>query len=223
MSQNNPLQSGAHGSSNDRSPNEHLVAVRTDVLNDAEHALGNLFQRIYHLTRLTREGLGPHAERLNGAVENIERLLELLFDYVSPVDVELGPLAAAKVVESLTAQIRGQASCDVAAIECPPVQVIVDVKLLRRSLQLLGRAFGRDVERASRVVLDVTCDADRTEFGVHLEVAEPNSSAADAHLALAVAARLIELNGGELRHATDAAACAWRIALPTAKESHVAV
>lgn len=218
------MQSGVYVANDvQRNPSEHLVAVRTDVLSDAEHALGNLFQRIYHLTRLTRDGLGPHAERLTGAVENVERLLELLFDYVSPVEVELRSLGASKVVESLTAQIRAHAPCDVAAPDCPPVYVIADGRLLRRSFQLLGRAFARDLERASRVALEVVHDSERTEFGVYVEVAEPNQSAADANLALAVAARLIDLNGGELRHATTAAASSCRVALPNCKESHVAV
>ena len=218
------MQSGAHvANDGQRNPSEHLVAVRTDVLSDAEHALGNLFQRIYHLTRLTRDGLGPHAERLTGAVENVERLLELLFDYVSPVEVELRALAAPKVVESLTALIREHALCDVTAGECPSVYVIADGRLLRRSFQLVGRAFARDLERASRVALEIRGDAERTEFGVLVEVGEPNQSAADANLALAVAARLIDLNGGELRHAIGGSSSSWRVALPTSKESHVAV
>src|ERR1044071_9824306 len=85
---------------------EQLVSVRTEVLTDAEHALGNLFQRIYHVTRVAREGLGPYADRLNGTVQDLERLLELLFDYVSPVDLEMRPTSCGRVAESLAVQLR---------------------------------------------------------------------------------------------------------------------
>jgi hypothetical protein len=203
---------------------EHLVAIRADVLSDAEHALGNLFQRIYHLTRLTRDNLGPHAERLTGAVENVESLLELLFDYVSPVDVELRPVAAPKVFESLIAQVRPQTACELAPIECPAVYVVADSRLLRRSFQLMARAFAREFERASRVDLGVVSeDADRTEFSVRINVTDASPGAADAKLALAVAARLVDLNGGELHHAAAADALSWSIALPTSKEAHGAI
>lgn len=204
-------------------PSEQLVAVRAEVLSDAEHALGNLFQRIYHLTRLTRDTLGPNGERLTSAVENVERLLELLFDYVSPVEVELRSVAALKVVESLASQVRSQSSAEVATPECPPVYVVADARLLRRTFQLLVRAFARDIERASRIALGVSHDAERTEIGARIEVADPNQGGADANLAVAVAARLIDLNGGELRHGANAEGVSWSVALPTSKDGHAAL
>jgi hypothetical protein len=204
-------------------PSEQLVAVRAEVLSDAEHALGNLFQRIYHLTRLTRDGLGTNGERLTSAVENVERLLELLFDYVSPVEVELRSVAAQKVVESLASQVRSQSSAEVATADCPPVYVVADARLLRRTFQLLVRAFARDLERASRIALGVSHDAERTEIGARIEVADPNQGGADANLAVAVAARLIDLNGGELRHRSTPDGVSWSVALPTGKEDHVAL
>jgi hypothetical protein len=225
VSEESRLQSEAYVSNGGQppSPSEQLVAVRPDVLSDAEHALGNLFQRIYHLTRLTRDALGPNAERLTSAVENVERLLELLFDYVSPVEVELRSLPASKVIESLASQLRSQGPAEVAMAECPAVYVVADAKLLRRSFQLLTRAFARDIERASGIALGVSHDVERTELGARIEVADANQSAADANLALAVAARLIDLNGGELRHAATAEALSWSVVLPSSKEDHVAV
>ena len=41
---------GTTSTSGDPTQTEQLVAVRPDVLGDAEHALGNLFQRVYHVT-----------------------------------------------------------------------------------------------------------------------------------------------------------------------------
>ena len=73
---------------------EQLVAVRPDVLNDVEHAVGNLLQRMHHAARSARSGSGAHGERLQTTLEELERLLELLFDYVSPVDVQVRAIDA---------------------------------------------------------------------------------------------------------------------------------
>ena len=66
---------------------EHMVAVRLGVLADAEHVVGNLLQRIHHVARLSERALETEAARLQDAVVGLERLLELLFDYVSPIRV----------------------------------------------------------------------------------------------------------------------------------------
>ena len=85
-------------------PDEQLVAVRREVLSDVEHAVGNLLQRMHHVARAAKAGLGPQGERLQQTLDELERLLELLFDYVSPVEVQMRPTAAAQIAESLAAQ-----------------------------------------------------------------------------------------------------------------------
>jgi hypothetical protein len=207
-------------------PAEQLVAVRPDVLGDAEHALGNLFQRVYHVTRLAREGLGGHADRLTEALESIERLLELVFDYVSPVEVDLRPIGAAKVLESLASQVRShRGAAGVSLGECPALRVVGDPRVLGRSFQLLGSALGRDWERAAQVALEVAHDAEgeRVCFMVHAGVGEAGPAAADANLAFAVAGRLIDLLGGYLQTAAAGGAFACSITLPISTESHGAV
>src|SRR5258706_3553805 len=87
---------------------ERLVAVRPDVLSDVEHAVGNLLQRMHHAARMARTGSGAPDERLQTALDDLERLLELLFDYVSPVEMQVRAIDAERVAESLAAQLRGQ-------------------------------------------------------------------------------------------------------------------
>ena len=204
---------------------ERLVTIRPEVLNDAEHALGNLFQRIYHATRLSREALGPQAERLTAALGDLERLLELVFDYVSPVEVRMRPTPAARVAESLAAQIRAHTEGEVAVGSCPPVAVSADARLLRRSFELLSRAWSCHWEAASRIALDVLHDEafERAEFVVRAPIRHGAGAPVDGKLALAVAARLVELHGGELRHGASDALVTCSVILPTAKASHVAV
>ena len=92
---------------------EQLVAVRREVLNDVEHAVGNLLQRMHHAARAAKAGLGPQGERLQNALDDLERLLELLFDYVSPVEVQVRPTDAERIAESLAAQLRAQGVAEV--------------------------------------------------------------------------------------------------------------
>src|SRR5215470_18429518 len=117
----------------DDSGDEQLVAVRRAVLNDVEHAVGNLLQRMHHAARAAKGGLGEQGERLETALDDLERLLELLFDYVSPVEVQVRPTDAERIAESLAAQLRGQGAAELAPGAPPAVEVLADPRILSRS------------------------------------------------------------------------------------------
>jgi hypothetical protein len=192
----------------DERADERLVAVREDVLNDVEHAVGNLFQRMHHAARSARAEMGAHGERLETALSDLERLLDLLFGYVSPVDVELRATDAERVAESLAAQLRGQgAEVDVAAV--PAVRVLADPRALGRSFQLLAESRAWGGAFALEVRHDAT--AERVEFALR----GPGEAPQGAHgaLATAVAGRLLDLQGGELCQ-RDGGGCA--VTLPVA-------
>jgi hypothetical protein len=189
---------------------ERLVAVREGVLNDVEHAVGNLLQRLHHAARSARAEMGAHGERLQAALTDLERLLDLLFGYVSPVDVELRPTDAARVAESLAAQLRGQGvAVTVGAV--PPVQVLADPRALGRSFQLLAESRSWAGAGAVEVGLIHDAAAERIEFALR-GASEAGALGAPGALAAVVAGRLIELQGGELRH--DGRGCA--VTLPVA-------
>lgn len=181
----------------DERAGERLVAVREDVLNDVEHAVGNLLQRMHHAVRSARAEMGTHGERLQVALTDLERLLDLLFGYVSPVDVELRPTNAERVAESLAAQLRGQGIA-VTVGDVPPVRVLADPRALGRSFQLLAESRGWS--GAGTLAVGVTHDvpAERVEFALR-GAGDAAPLGASGALAAAVAGRLIELQGGELR------------------------
>ncbi len=201
---------------------EHLVALSPSVLSEAEHALGNLFQRIHHVTRVARDGLGPYADRLNGAVRDLEDLLELVFDYVSPVELDLRPMECTRVLESLAAQIRGHGNVELAADACPRGLLLADGRALSRSFQLIGRALARDLAQAARIAIGVgaTDSRDQARFEVSLAPVRPAGPAADGDLAWAVAGRLIELHGGELAYGSSDAALECTVILPLRAHEH---
>lgn len=208
-----------------QTPSEHLVTVRSSVLRDAEHTLGNLFQRLYHATRLNRDGLGPHAERLTAALEDLEAVVELVFDYVSPVDLELRPIPAARIAESLASQVTDRTNGEVIVAECPAVLVSADSRRLRRCFQLLGRACEQDWAAADRVSIRVSHDAvaEQAEFLLVWKTAPTNSGSKADSLLWAVAARLIELHGGALQQTPSPTENACLIALPTSKEDDAGI
>jgi hypothetical protein len=199
--------------------------VHPDVLRDAEHTLGNLFQRIYHATRLNRDGLGPHADRLTAALEDLEGVVELVFDYVSPVDLELRPIPAARVAESLLSHVTAQDKGNAALGDCPTVSVLADTRRLRQCFQLLRRACEHEWAVADQISISVRHDADaeQAEFLVSCTSASgSNGSRADS-LLWAVAARLVELHGGALQHTPSAATSTCLIMLPTSPDDDAGV
>lgn len=199
--------SAPHAAPDERA-GERLVALREDVLNDAEHAIGNLLQRMHHAARSARAEMGVHGERLQAALSDLERLLDLLFGYVSPLEVELRATAAEHVAESLAAHLRGQGVA-VSVPAAPAMQVLADARALGRSFQLLAesRTWSGAIE------LGIACDpaGERIEFA--LRGGEVVAAGAHADLAAAVAGRLIDLQGGELRLQ---AAGGYAVTLPVA-------
>ena len=198
-------------------PDERLVAVRPDVLNDVEHAVGNLLQRMHHAARMARSGSGVPDERLQTALDDLERLLELLFDYVSPVDMQVRAIDAERVAESLAAQLRGQGAGTVAIDPVAPLAVLGDLRALSRSFQLLTQGCGRDWLSAGPVSIGVVHDIQgaRLELVVRTAAELPPVASAQCALAAAVAGRLLDLQGGELRE-RPYPGCVCAVVLPTA-------
>jgi hypothetical protein len=212
------LESGETGRSARQGRSEQLVSICPAVLNDAEHALGNLFQRIHHAARVARESLGAQADRLNGALSDLESLLELVFDYVTPVEVELRPIAADRVAESLAANLRQYATADVAIAAGAAAQVMGDPRALTRGFHLIGKARADELKSATGVSVSVTDDrpGDRVEFAVSALTQTTATANGERTLAWEVAMRLIEVQGGELAQGVAANGVVYTITLPAA-------
>jgi len=193
---------------------EQLVALRPDVLNDVEHAVGNLLQRMHHAARAASADAGAPGERLQATLDELERLLELFFDYVSPVEVQVRPTDAARIADSLAAQLRGHGA--VVTVEPGPAPlVLADPRTLSRSFALLGQATAREWDGALLAIVAAGDPAgERVEFQVRGSAVPALASAASV-LATAVARRLIELQGGELRE-QGAASGLLAVVLPVA-------
>lgn len=196
---------------------EQLVALRPDVLSDVEHAVGNLLQRMHHAARTARGATGVPDDRLQGALADLERLLDLLFDYVTPVDVQARPIAADRVAESLASQVRGQGAVEVNCETLDGAAVLADLRALSRSFHLLTQGCGGDWASAGQVSIGMAHDGDlhRVLFTIRTGAELAPQASAQGSLATAVAARLLEVQGGELRQ-RPYPGCVCIVVLPAA-------
>ena len=194
---------------------EQLVTVRPQVLSEAEHALGNLFQRIHHIVRVARDGLGVQADRLTGVLGELQELLELEFDYITPLELDLRPVASSRVVESLAAHLRPHCSSEVVVTPCTAAEVVADPRTLSRGFQLMTKARARELQAAASVTVAAAQDRslDRIEITVSASGGYGAAGAGDG-LAWQVAEHLVELQGGEISQTVAADSLTWRIALP---------
>jgi hypothetical protein len=181
------------------------VAICPEVLNEAEHALGNLFQRLHHITRVAREGLGANAERMTGALSDLQELLDLVFDYVTPLTLDARPIGCDRLAESVAANVRPFVVQQITTASAPQANVDIDTRVLGRSLQVLAKARARELAAAQAVSVTAAHDPAGTtvEVAVALQGGHAAEPANDVDLAWEVASRLIELQGGELRQSAN--------------------
>lgn len=195
------------------------MSLRPAVLNDAEHAVGNFLQRIHHMARVLCAGAdAEQGERFHQALGDLERVLELLFDYVLPTDVAPRPTDAGVVADSLAAQVRAHCGAEVAVGDCPAQRLLVDPKVMIRCFQLLGAACGKAWQGVSSLRVDLAAETagERLRLSVSGGTAG-DAASAEARMAAAVAAQLIEAQGGEL-HWSQAEPGALAMLLPVQGE-----
>ncbi|MGD9764800.1 MAG: hypothetical protein AB7V27_13890 [Candidatus Binatia bacterium] len=156
--------------------------------------------------------MGPHGERAEAGLEELESLLGLLFDYLSPVVAAPRPTEALAVGESLAGQMRALGARIVVG-PVPAGKVAADPRLLTRSFQLLGEAVAVQGDAAPEWRLEVLADAPGGMVEYALRTDGPYPPARGRHaLAIAVAARLIHLQGGALRQ-RSADGCPYSVLL----------
>ncbi len=189
--------------SNEGAERREPAAAEVDVLGEIEHGFGNLLQRLRHAARAAA---GPQGERLQAGLDDLEGLLALMFDYVSPMPVQARPIALATVVESLCAQLRGRGASARPGALCSGT-VRVDPRLLNRCWQLLGEACVPRLDAAGdwRIETRPSVAGDQVECTLYaVSGAVPETSDPRATLAAAVAGRLLALQGGALRRGAGA-------------------
>ncbi len=198
------------------SDGEVLVSVRPEVLHDAEHAVGNLLQRIHHVARVSLAGVeAEQRDRVRGALTDLERLLELLFDYVSPFAIETRPTDASRVAGSMASQVRAHAGEQVPIVGQSEGKLLVDPRAMSKCFQLIGDSLGDVWKESPDVEVGIVLGPNGDGVSIAVDKTNGNGTplSASARVGMAVAGRLIELQGGEL-HWSGEEQGACRVVLP---------
>jgi len=195
-----------------RSPRGQLVRIDEDVVHDLSHELGNYFHKLYYWTDYIRSGandLGPDSSPVQALDETMHRLQEFLnlaLGYFEPARLASVTMKVADVAGAFESLLRGENP--EATIEASGVGPIADVPLhidptrLSAGLRIVARLLGG----GAGTTLHASYATPRCGKGGVLEIVLAASGAsADAAarraqrvVEWAVAARMIELHGGEL-------------------------
>lgn len=173
-----------------------LIAVRPDVIAEAEHAFGNLLHRLHYTAQKLKSHGAEEAAVLEETVITLEDLLKLLLEYTSPLTVELRRVSAATVLRSIAGAMRcGQPSL---ASLVGAGQLMVDPGRLSQAFQLMARCLPGGEEARH---LDAVVETRGHEAWLALQVATGGSLAATTGccvVAWALAQKLVDAQGGVL-------------------------
>ncbi len=195
-----------------------LVFVRTAVVDNVGHVLGNIFQRMYHLANRTRESDAVVAAELESSTARLEEFLKLLLDYVSPSRLRLQLVSASEVVQSLARQIADASGVEPSLRAAPDNgrKLLVDPGVLARSFALLASPLRSASRDRTPALIAGPGDSDGVlVLVVHTAESKPQGRSSEAEMQWAVAERLIEIQGGSLQEKSGSAGeVTWEVTLP---------
>ena len=192
-----------------------LVVVRQAVLATVDHAFGNIFQRLYHLLRTLRSGANHALPALEDSVRELQSLLELFVDYVAPTPLEMRPLRTSDVASSFRRHAGdelGTERIQFVVKDDPAALVTVDPTRLARVFHLLAQSLGERVGGGG-----LTCVCGPSATGMHFEIRIDGLlpvNSPEAEVRWALAEKLVDLQGGELRWLVVGQGAGWTLRLP---------
>lgn len=194
-----------------------LVVVRPDVVETADHVLGNLFQRLYHGIERVGRIDDRLASDLSVSLREVEDSLQLLLDYIAPFAPVTARMPAADVLESLVRNIAPGTEATLIALRAPieGVVVAVDPSRAARTIDLLRLQLNDECPSAARV------RANHVNRQLVVHIAFPpgrlRGRTSVGELRWAVAEKLVEIHGGALRKIEPNASgeIEWTLCLPS--------
>jgi hypothetical protein len=205
---------------------ELMAPLRPDVVDAIGHVLGNLFQRMQHLSDRVGEADPLLGDETRSAVQRLDDFMHVVLDYLSWRAVEPVALPAAQLVDALVQRLRlglgGRACLEIES--SPPAILSIDPALMAQACDSLVKSLAvlRPSADPAFVHLAVrTAQSPENFAGVAYAAIAVNFSkglvslAAEAEVHRAVAQRIVEIHGGrvQLRRATNGEVT-WEMTLP---------
>lgn len=190
-----------------------LLRIDEAVVHDLSHELGNYFHKLYYWTDCIRSGatdLEPGTsptDALDDTLHRLQAFLNLALVYFEPAVVKAIAISGADVARALEALLRGEnpaaeveATCSPAAAAAP---LLVDTGRLSTGFRTIARLLDAGAGTVLRLEADVVASgtpSGRLQITLSSTGGSPDAAARRAQRVVewAVAARMLELHGGEL-------------------------
>ncbi|MBM4246062.1 MAG: hypothetical protein FJ148_20070 [Deltaproteobacteria bacterium] len=183
-------------------------------MRDLSHELGNYFHKLYYWTDCVRSGtsdleagVSPTGE-LDRTLHRLQAFLNLALVYFEPAVADRVAVRGADVAKAFEAILRGESPDAVVEIACTAAasdaRVQVDTRRLSTGFRTIAVLLGAGAGTILRLEVDTVASGKRSELlqlAVSATGGSPEAAARRAQRLVewAVAARMLELNGGELR------------------------
>jgi hypothetical protein len=203
------------------------MRVDEAVVHDLSHELGNYFHKLYYWTDCVRSGAddpaagASPADALDETLHRLQEFLNLALEYFQPATLNLMRLTVGDVARAFEAQIRGENPEAAVATSCggeiAPAAVLIDTTRLSLALRLVARLLGGSELQAT---FGRTAPGDVLEIAVLASGASTEAAARRAQRVVewAVAARMLEMHGGDLvadEQRPGSASCVLHLPLAT--------
>ncbi|MFN8545945.1 MAG: hypothetical protein U0807_17315 [Candidatus Binatia bacterium] len=180
------------------------------VLADITHEVGNFFHRLYYWSEYLQAPRGHDpidasaGEMLHATIRGLEGFLRRALEYFHPLELTRTSMGVGEILRALAVQVRGQASgapLEVADLDgWSDAAVLVDPGRFTMAAQAVARHLADHLAADSTIAIRLGRHA-RTvaiEFIVHRARAS-SQQAATSGLEWALAERIVQLHGGQLR------------------------
>lgn len=192
-----------------------LVVVRPRVVENADHVLGNLFQRLYHGVERTRDLDAALANDLAMSLHEVEDCLQLLLDYVAPFAPAVEPVPVDEVLASLSQRVGERIGRAVEVVAHAEGSVMVDPGRLGRAFSQMVLRLVPDAPPAAQARLTAAVQGEAVFATLHLAEGLLLPRTSMGELRWAVADKLIEIHAGVLEERSTAGGeVQWTVSLP---------
>lgn len=190
-----------------------LLRIDEDVVHDLSHELGNYFHKLFYWTDCIRSGVSDAeagkspTDALDETLHRLQAFLNQALVYFEPAVADGIRMTGMDVAKAFEALLRGENPGTAVEIECSPAvaeaALQVDTKRLSTGFRTIAHLLGAGADTALRLEADVVAaDAKKSALRITLTAtggsAEAAARRAQRVVEWAVAARMVELHGGEL-------------------------
>lgn len=190
-----------------------LLRIDEAVVHDLSHELGNYFHKLFYWTDCIRSGVTDAeagkspTDALDETLHRLQGFLTLALAYFEPAVANGIPMTGMDVAKAFEALLRGENPGAAIELECSSAvadaALHVDTARLSTGFRTIAHLLGAGAGTSLRLQADVVAP-DAKKRGLRLSLTATGCSAeaaarrAQRVVEWAVAARMVELHGGEL-------------------------